>query len=1332
MPVVNRPRPPMKQTEALEKAVSAQQLQQFYDMSSRGFKEPSCFDLVAEPRFTRYCGIKCIGCIVMTFFITMLAITTTTTNVEPSEIEGTTMFSTILATTTTMPPVDLTISTTDLAISTTTGEQRADGSVLLTDLKKLTDVSTLFTTTLATSTTKKVDDEKLADFVSRVFDKSHQHARSAMDRMDRLHQSVSEELRPSEVLNRLHELGLLDDDEVKEFKAMSLLEQKATMIDGEPNDAVVGSTVEQLTGVQHDPWWFDDDSEFSGGVVTHGEPEVVTTPIGFHGTLISAANRPHNIDNFSVWNLTNGTDQHERFLQRVIGRMLQSHDVTLTDVGQLSSMLVPSKKGTGDVRSIHWSRKCKLHVVMILVGSSMILSAVCMMQHQNQRFGHRPPGSSPYQQDVGAATLKTPPAWCYENAAQYTLRSWLSDVLMWSSATDVEVERQGPAVALQITGVARDLIREINPQHLREGLHEQGVHIPGLMLLCRTLANHFAPLESELQTRAMAELMNFARMGHETIDVSLTRFEVLRHRAAQRGGLMMNTTTLSYLLLNGLRLRPEQWERALMPLDGQLPHDDQSFQQLFDRLRRIGRMQEGHFNPPHKQGATGDVGYHFFPTFDQPNSMPGTGFGMDYATYYGGNRYNPGSNHNNDQNPHMPDMPAPSGLDNSQAYAAVPMTEDEEQCTRCGMYYEDEFSSGTESDDGDADSEASQIYAQFDNDPSLLGNVLFGDYMLAKQRWRRYSGRLPRRYRRGHFNRFRQRNNLNKMQKYGKTYSSFLPPNAFAAHRGPGGKGKGKGGGSKQNPRGKDGKIMTCHKCGSTEHLLRRCPKADSSGPAAGSLAMIASGTNLQFYSGALGSGEIGRPRSNSNSTESVKRLGSVMDDLESLRSVASSRRRTEDALQQQKIPLIEHVGPPDYSSNPDPKFPPPDVPAPSLHEIQTKTVQTTTSTAAWTSFTTGTPDSRPFGSSLLSGGSSLMNPNAWMSVGFKSVGSGSSYQQAQIADDLVGDEPQPSGSVSSASVQASPKKKKAADQQVRQATTLQLTSLLQGMSGGSAHQEHSGSFPWWETAYDMDSSDPVPPTPFIGARNFHTMTCLDDGTIGLLVDPGAHDNLAGSNTMKHLASQIGVNAIHRRLELPLNVSGVGKDSQRATDAMIVEFQLIGQNDEVIQASYCAPVIDNSNLPPLLGLKSLTDKRAVLDMHSRVLIFPGQGGIEIRCSPGSQLFQLEKSQSGHLLLPIRRLPPRARSEPRKSPVLGDPRLDFPMKVRTCRSLSPVRRAGQRDAMEPSPSVPDSNVHQTIRTGRRERTPSRGHRASDVRFEDMSESSPLPVRSPPSS
>ena len=122
---------------------------------------------------------------------------------------------------------------------------------------------------------------------------------------------------------------------------------------------------------RHDPWWFEDDS-----AVTHGEPEDVTVPTVFHGTLSSATHHPGYIDNNSVWNFTDDSDTHGRFLQKVIGRMLQSHDVTLTDVGQLSSMLVPEKKGTNDVRSIHWSRKYKLNIVLMMVGSTMILSAV--------------------------------------------------------------------------------------------------------------------------------------------------------------------------------------------------------------------------------------------------------------------------------------------------------------------------------------------------------------------------------------------------------------------------------------------------------------------------------------------------------------------------------------------------------------------------------------------------------------------------------------------------------------------------------------------------------------------------------------------------------------------------------------------------------------------------------------------------------------------------------------------------------------------------------------------------------------------------------------------
>lgn len=103
----------------------------------------------------------------------------------------------------------------------------------------------------------------------------------------------------------------------------------------------------------------------------------------------------------------------------------------------------------------------------------------------------------------------------------------------------------------------------------------------------------------------------------------------------------------------------------------------------------------------------------------------------------------------------QPDVPASSGLIGQGTQSSFPsMTSDdvvEDQCGRCGMYYEDGFSSSTDSDAGDDDSDAGQLYAHYQNDANLLGNVLFGDYMLAKQRWRRFAGRPPRRYRRGHF-----------------------------------------------------------------------------------------------------------------------------------------------------------------------------------------------------------------------------------------------------------------------------------------------------------------------------------------------------------------------------------------------------------------------------------------------------------------------------------------------------------------------------------------------------------------------------------------------------
>lgn len=95
------------------------------------------------------------------------------------------------------------------------------------------------------------------------------------------------------------------------------------------------------------------------------------------------------------------------------------------------------------------------------------------------------------------------------------------------------------------------------------------------------------------------------------------------------------------------------------------------------------------------------------------------------------------------------------------------------------------------------------------SDDCALGNAIYLDYLVAKRRWRGFSGKPPRRYRRfttRHDIRHKQRSRLSRGP-YAQTFASFLPPNAFAGGQGKG-KGKGKGKGFRKNPKGKDGRVL--------------------------------------------------------------------------------------------------------------------------------------------------------------------------------------------------------------------------------------------------------------------------------------------------------------------------------------------------------------------------------------------------------------------------------------------------------------------------------------------------------------------------------------------
>ena len=366
--------------------------------------------------------------------------------------------------------------------------------------------------------------------------------------------------------------------------------------------------------------------------------------------------------------------------------------------------------------------------------------------------------------------------------------------------------------------------------------------------------------------------------------------------------------------------------------------------------------------------------------------------------------------------------------------------------------------------------------------------------MLAKQRWRRFSGRPPRRCRRGHFNKYHQKNN------YGKTYASFLPPNAFAAHGGPGGKSKGK--------------------CGSTEHLIRKCPQADASGQShavsmlsrpladvTGTNASVPS--NLQFYARGLPlSSEVlqsvgsGVP---SSGASSVKRSGSVIDDLESIGSIVSSKRRAEN-------PRAEVQS--ETASPARPMRPPPTEQAPSAQDLAV--TSSPASAMMWTSGRTGLLSNvgSETGSSVGRSSSDVSNVLAGISFRTSSATHGSGVDSVE-------------GTSSSSKSRRKTGAHDERRQRIQESTTLQLSELLSGMGRMSqafpvpfaatsnrsltnvssqasepkatdarsepsdANANNAEYHPWWETVEPSAASA-------THVNNFHSYrTCNSSGLVG-------------------------------------------------------------------------------------------------------------------------------------------------------------------------------------------------------------------------------------------
>ena len=714
----------------------------------------------------------------------------------------------------------------------------------------------------------------------------------------------------------------------------------------------------------------------------------------------------------------------------------------------------------------------------------------------------------------------------------YTFRAWLADVVLWAGATYLDAERHGPAVAMQVTGAAREVIREIPAEVLRQGRAlPNGQMETGLMILMRTLAERYSPLEVESSTRSIAELINLRRLGSESIDSYLTRFDILRTRAVNRANFQMGVPGLAWMLLNGLRAPPDLWDQALIPFNGNLPQDNNQLAILVERLRRQGHLHEQNGiaqlgrDAATRQGGTGGNAMYFFPTFEgQPSTTENRNNGVSWE---GG-----------DAHQHYP------------AGETMGTSAEHGSCPTCGHYFGGDESSETSSDDG-MDAYFGEGSLETGMDMNELGNVLHNDYHIAKKRWRRFQNKMPRRRRR-----------FGGKGSRPPAFASFLPSRAFA-----GGKGKGGGKNSKKNPVDSNGRTLRCHNCGSEEHLVKHCPTRSTSHH------VTASGS--------------GGPHGSGQGVITTSSWHARPSEVEDLVQMLPKRSRSDEPQAEPPTEIVRLL--PGFG---EPLHPPP---------TWTPTLPSSVSMSS--------PQSIPPRSSLLT----------WTSLGTRSASShgydavaASAPPVSAGAQSMRDHASEVGSSVSQAAVER------------RTSTEQSLAGLSRLLHGGGRGCGQGLHFPWWHSDCPVDMV-------------YHTKTRLKSGKAALLVDPGAHGNLIGSQTMAQLVAQAasyGHSSRKRTLARQMSVEGVGKQAPVAKHEEEVAIGFKDMSGQVHVGKFTAPVIDDSALPPLWGRSSLAEQKAILDVGNNCLILPGPGGVEMRLSPGSMTLPLTMSESGHLLLEV--------------------------------------------------------------------------------------------------
>ena len=424
---------------------------------------------------------------------------------------------------------------------------------------------------------------------------------------------------------------------------------------------------------------------------------------------------------------------------------------------------------------------------------------------------------------------RTPPSWGPELGDRYPFRTWARDVMIWSILTDLDSRRKCAAVILQLRGGAQELARQMPPQAIIHGGIINGTAVDAMTFLMHKLTESYSQLGEETRLSALTDLMSFDRNGREPIDQLIIRFDTVRQRANQEGQLTLSVQGLVWILLKACRINDQQLMTLLQPFGGLFPSTNEQYTTLLTHLRRMGHIIErapGNLASQLRgHGRDGAQNAFFTGMTDTPD--PGNQWAMDFgppaASYPAYGAPQPSM-------PQQQQQPLANTTNTAQAYPAM---------------NDEDSGNGT-----DTDTASSCGMGELEFPPELpatatqeeIGQVLWATYDKAKSNWRRFNNKPVRAVRR-FVRRKGKGSGKSKGPGKGKRVGTYLAElsdqEVDSIFLGKGKKGGGKGfnkgkrstgfgKGRRGNPLDKDGNVMRCHNCQSTEHLIAQCPSKGS------------------------------------------------------------------------------------------------------------------------------------------------------------------------------------------------------------------------------------------------------------------------------------------------------------------------------------------------------------------------------------------------------------------------------------------------------------------------------------------------------------------------